>query len=126
MPLFRRERQAVDPNERSPQLGLKYKDLALLDQLTKAGADLDQPRHVLHYLYFTDAASAEAAAADARVNGFDSRVNEPLPEATGHWGLVCEKHGVVTDALTVRGTTDFFDGIAERHQGEYDGWEASV
>jgi hypothetical protein len=36
--LFSRKRddEPVDMNERSPQLGLKYKDLAVLDQLMKA------------------------------------------------------------------------------------------
>ena len=57
MGLFRRTKndrddEPVDPDDRSPQLGLKYKDLAVLGQLMDAGADLDQPRHVLHYSYF--------------------------------------------------------------------------
>ena len=32
----------------------------------------------------------------------------------------------VDDLETVRDNSDFFDAIAERHAGEYDGWEASV
>jgi len=38
----RRDDEPADMNERSPQLGLKYKDLAVLGQLMKSGADLSQ------------------------------------------------------------------------------------
>ena len=49
MRLFGKKRgddQPVDPNERSPQLGLKYNDLMVLDQLMKSGADLTATRPV--------------------------------------------------------------------------------
>jgi hypothetical protein len=47
--LFRRKRddEPVDMNARSPQLGVKYKDLMVLDQLVKNGADLSASRHVI-------------------------------------------------------------------------------
>ena len=50
MRLFGRKRddEPVDMNERSPQLGLKYKDLMVLDQLMKSGADLTASRHVIY------------------------------------------------------------------------------
>ena len=53
MNLFKRQKKAeepVDMEARSPQTGLKYKDLALLGQMMAGGADLTQPRHVLYYL----------------------------------------------------------------------------
>jgi hypothetical protein len=37
----RREEEPADPNERSPELGLKFKDLAVLGQLIDAGADFE-------------------------------------------------------------------------------------
>jgi hypothetical protein len=77
MPLFRKKRddKPVDMNERSPQLGVRYKDLAVLDQLMKNGA--------------------------------------------------CETHAVTSPEL-VREADDFFQGLADRHGAEYDGWEAST
>ena len=39
--------EPVDPNERSPQLGLRYKDLAVLGQMMDHGADLTESRHVV-------------------------------------------------------------------------------
>jgi hypothetical protein len=52
MGLFRRKRddEPVDPNERSPQLGRKYKDLMVLDHLMKNGPDLTESR-VTYYSY---------------------------------------------------------------------------
>ena len=88
--LFRRKRdveddEPVDPDARSPQTGLKYKDLLLLGQLMQAGADLTQPRHVLHFLYFTDLAAAEAASTEAGRRGFTAEVREPLPQQPDQW-----------------------------------------
>jgi hypothetical protein len=116
----------MDPNERSPQLGLKYKDLAVMGQLMKLGADLDQPRHVVHYSYFANRDAAEAAASDARAGDFETEVREPLPDYPHRWCLVAERHDVVLDAARVRESGNFFDALAARHGGEYDGWEASV
>jgi hypothetical protein len=131
MGLFRRKRGAeadepVDLDARSPQTGLKYKDLLVLGQLMQAGADLTQPRHVLHFLYFTDQTAAVAASEEAGVRGFETDVREPSPPEIEEWSLVCEQHGVVLDPPTVRDQGDFFDDLAERHGGAYDGWEASV
>ena len=127
MALFRRKRdEPVDLDARSPDTGLKYKDLLVLGQLMKAGADLTQPRHVLHFLYFPDQAVAFAASEEALQQGFTVDVREPLPQQPDQWSLVCEQHGVVLDPPTVVEHGDFFDGLAERHGGEYDGWEASV
>ena len=46
---------------RSPELGVKYKDLLLMGQLLQQGADLHQPRHALYYLYFADRARPRSA-----------------------------------------------------------------
>lgn len=127
MALFRRRKKdEVDLESRSPQLGLKYKDLLVLEQLVKAGADVTQPRHVLHYLYFPDRDRAGPAAEEAATEGFEVTVREPLPEYPEQWTLVCESHDVVLELETVRDTTDYFEGLAESHGGHYDGWEASV
>jgi regulator of RNase E activity RraB len=128
MPLFRRTRdeEPVGPHMRSPELGLELDDLLLLDQLIKAGADLTQPRHVLHYLYFSSGETAAAAAAEAVGHGFTVEVREPIPENPGQWCVVCEIRGIVLDPVTVRDHSDLFSSLAQRHTGEYDGWEASV
>ena len=73
-------------NERSPQLGIRYKDLAVLDQLMKSGADLLQSRHVVYYSYASSEAVAHEMAHEAEANGFEAATREPLPEFPGRWG----------------------------------------
>ena len=129
MGLFRRRaarNEALgDPDDRSPQLGVKYKDLALMGQLLEAGADLKEPRHVIYYNYAPSSDVGRTMATEAEIRGFAATVEEPLPKYPGQWLVRCE----MTTALLpdfVRDTTDFFEDLAFRHQAEYDGWEAAV
>jgi hypothetical protein len=128
MPLFRRKRdddEPVDMNERSPQLGLKYKDLAVLGTLMEGGADLTQPRHVLYYSYAPSEGTAHEMRGEAEARGFTANVREPLAENPGRWSVICEIHAVTSPDF-VRESDDFFQGLADRHGAEYDGWEASL
>lgn len=108
MRLFRRNRddEPVDMNERSPQLGVKYKDLAVLDSLMKNGADLSQSRHVVYYLYAPSEAVAGAMGREAEAGSFTAEIREPLPEFPGRWAVVCEKHAVTSPDF-VRESDDF-------------------
>lgn len=127
MRLFGKKRgddEPVDPNERSPQLGLKYKDLMLLDQLMKSGADLTATRHVIYYSYTPSKEVAQAMEGEAAAAGWRAEVREPLPDFPDQWGVVCERHAVTSPDF-VREADDFFQDLADRHGAEYDGWEAS-
>ena len=79
----RRDDEPVDMNERSPQLGIRYKDLAILDQLMKNGADLTESRHVVYYAYAPSEAEAQAMGHGAESNGFAVTIGEPLPDFPG-------------------------------------------
>ncbi len=118
--------EPVDMNARSPQLGLKYKDLALLGQLMAQGADLRRPRHALYYLYFPSREAAEMGAIDARAAGYACEVREPLDAYPGHWSLLCQRFDAVLDPPGVIAADDLFQGIAGRHSAEFDGWEAAA
>lgn len=129
MPLFGRKKQddePVDPEARSPELGVKYKDLMLLGQLIQQGADLKQPRHALYYLYFPSLQAAEAGADDGRAAGYSCEVRDPLPQYPGQWSVVCERSDAVLDPTGVNAADDLFQGIADRLGGEFDGWEAAA
>jgi hypothetical protein len=117
--------EPVDLNERSPQLGLKYKDLMILDGLTKSGADLTESRHVVHYSYAPSKDVADAMRDEADAAGWNAEAREPLPGFPDQWGVICERHAVTSPDF-VRDSDDFFQGLADRHGAEYDGWEASV
>ena len=129
MNFFRRKKQDVEPvdmNARSPETGLKYKDIALLGQLMKQGADLSKPRHALYYSYFGSREAADDGATEARSAGYQCEVRDPMPQYPGQWSLVCERHDAVLDIEGVRAADDLFQGIADRLDGEFDGWEAAV
>jgi hypothetical protein len=128
--LFKRkpkeDEEPVDLDARSPQTGLRYKDIALLGQLMQAGADLRKPRHALYYLYFASRAEAEAGATQGTAAGYACKVGDPLPEYPGQWSLICERPDAVLDIDGVRGADDLFQGIADGLGGEFDGWEAAA
>lgn len=118
--------EPVDMNARSLQTGLRYKDLLLMGELMKRGADLNQPRHALYYLYFPSREVAETAAGDGRAGGYQCEVREPLPEYPDQWSVVCERPDAVLDIDGVRAADDLFQEIADRLGGDFDGWEAAA
>ena len=115
----------VDMNDRSPQLGIKYKDLLILGQLMQLGADLTKPRHALYYLYFSDRSAAETGAEEGRKAGYVCNVREPLPQYADQWSVVCERSDVVLAPSGVNAADDLFQGMADRLKGQFDGWEAA-
>ena len=97
----------------------------MLDQSMKAGANLTSSRHVVYYSHAPTEAVARAMAVEAETQSFSVTVREPLPEHPGHWSVVCEICAVTSPDF-VRESDDFFQGLADRYDGDYDGWEASV
>jgi hypothetical protein len=98
----------------------------VMNQLMQAGADLPQPRHVVHFFYSHSRESVQHLADSVREQpGWEVKVHEPLPEYPSQWRAVCDTHAVVS-AEFVRDTGDIFDSLAARHQVDYDGWEAAV
>ncbi|MFC6239388.1 ribonuclease E inhibitor RraB [Longivirga aurantiaca] len=124
--LKRSRNDEVDPDERSPQLGIKYKDLMVVEQMVKAGADLSEPRHWIYYLYLPTEALAEEAAVEARAAGWGTVVRPSADEASTQWCVVAEQHDVVLTPALLTDADNLFQGIADRLDGDYDGWEASV
>ena len=106
--------------------GLTARDRGVLQALTSAGADLSEPRHALFFLYFGDEPFAAAAGEEARQHGFEVSVSGPAHPEDDQWCLVCERRDLVTDPRSLPGLDALFSGIAERFEGRYDGWEASV
>ena len=71
-------------------------------------------------------ADARAASVETGQEGWESDVRDPLPDGSGEWLLVCERQDAVLGAEFVRDSTDFFEGVAQRNNGDYDGWEAAL
>ena len=129
MPLFKRKAKAeapLDPDDRSPETGLKYKDLLVLGQMLQGGADLTQPRHALYYLYLGSEEAAETAGGRATAAGYRADIRPPTPEHPDEWSVVCERDDVVLDPDSVNAADELFQGIADDLGGDFDGWEAAL
>ena len=122
----KKDDEPVDLEARSPQLGIKNKDLQLLGQLMAQGADLTKPRHALYYLYFATRDAADTAAVEGRAAGYACNVREPVAERPDRWSLVCERPDAVLDPASVIAADNLFQGVADRLGGEFDGWEAAA
>ena len=122
----KKDDEPVDLEARSPQLGIKNKDLQLLGQLMAQDADLTKPRHALYYLYFATRDAADTAAVEGRAAGYACNVREPVAERPDQWSLVCERPDAVLDPASVIAADNLFQGIADRLGGEFDGWEAAA
>jgi hypothetical protein len=129
MPIFRRkpkDDEPFDPDARSERSGLKNKDILLMGQMVQGGADLNQPRHALYYLYLPTRDAADDAAARGTAAGYTADVREPLPDHPDQWCVVCERPDAVLDVEGVKAADDRFQGIADDLGGEFDGWEAAL
>jgi Regulator of ribonuclease activity B len=106
-----------------------FRDPAELDKLSlkhlqKLGADLALPRHVIHFIYFDLEENARGAAQEVPKAGWEAMVEEPV-EAKSQWMIRAEATRVV-DAHTVPSYRAWFEEVASRWNGEYDGWEAAA
>lgn len=99
-------------------------DALALRHLASRGADLTQPRHVIHFLYFSEEHDAREAADVSRDAGWKVAV-EPPTESVPVWTVRADATRVVNTS-TVESFRAWFEHVAEEHRGEYDGWEAAA
>jgi hypothetical protein len=122
VPPFRRAKP--DPPE-LPTTGHAGDD-ALLAQIVGQGGDLDTPRHWVHYLYLPDEARGRSAAEVIAAAGWEIRRVDVSPGSGLEWMVIVERHDAITSPTAVREARTFLDAVATTHDGEYDGWEASI
>ena len=96
----------------------------MLAALLNAGADLTEPRHVLHFIYELVDEAAATRAADA-VARWRATVKSP-PEGYQTWSVTFEREGYILTPENVAADAATFSATASTHGGLYDGWEASV
>jgi len=99
-------------------------DEITLKQLRALGADLERPRHVLHFLFFDAEPGARRAARETEALGYETTVMDPN-EQIAQWCVRAETTRVVNES-TVRAFRAWFELVASEHGGEYDGWEAAA
>lgn len=116
---------ADDLNQRSRVDGIRYKELEVVAQLVKLGADLRAPRHALFFLYFADEASSAPVAEALRGAGLSAEVKEPW-EKIREWAVIAESRDRALIPDFLRDTVDLCEELAAAHGGTYDGWEAGL
>lgn len=93
----------------------------IVQQRIDAGDELNEPREIQHYVYFTDRIKCSAAEAAFRVAGFDTQsIHRTLKSQIVlthkskihqvHMNLICED----------------INSITEHYGGEYAGWDAPI
>jgi rhodanese-related sulfurtransferase len=98
-------------------------DRATIQQLAKAGANLDKPTDVVNYLYLPTEQRALQAAAELRQAGYSVDVR---PAATGSTWLALARIDLPPSDQNIREVRQRFEALAQQLGGEYDGWEAAV
>jgi Regulator of ribonuclease activity B len=110
-------------NQGAPRTPQEADSLAL-KQLAGRGADLAKSRHIIHFVYFADEADARAAAEAIAEASWTATV-EPPREAADLWCVKADAHRICGPD-TVAAFRSWFEEVAAKHRGEYDGWEASA
>ncbi|RRC95861.1 ribonuclease E inhibitor RraB [Schaalia canis] len=88
--------------------------------------DLALPRDQVHYLYFPTEEAARAALVEAqRVGWLGAREGVYQLDGYPDWSMTVRRDDQPTNATTMPGIRAFFEELAERFNGEYDGWEAA-
>jgi hypothetical protein len=114
--LLDRFRQKRPPPDKVDEISIR--------QLRAIGADLERPRHVLHFLYFDREQDARSAADATGAAGYETTVMPPA-EQIEQWCVRAETTRVVNES-TIRAFRAWFELLASEHAGEYDGWEAAA
>jgi hypothetical protein len=96
-------------------------DQIVVKQLRSLGADLSQPRHVRHFLYFEAQSNAQRAAEEIEQADYSTTIKAPSEEVPV-WTVEAEGFRVIGPD-TVAGFRAWFEHVAAECRGEYDGWE---
>jgi len=98
-------------------------DVSIIEQLREHGANLSEPRHVRAFVFFQTQPHAEHAIADLASAGFRGSLGSN--EAQDSWLATVEVEMVV-NAEAIADLSRALEAVADRHHGDYDGWEASA
>ena len=121
--LFRRTRDEAAPAGQSIE-----GDRQVIEQLQSAGADLSQPREVVHSIHLPSREAAETFAPMVLNQGYEPKVIEPDDASADDqrpWTVTATGQTVVTEEGLAAARRSFTE-LAAEYGGTYDGWEAAV
>lgn len=109
---------------RSNSEDMMSSDAETLKALAEAGSDLTKSHLIDHWIFFQDESGARAAAKDLVSSGFVLVSLDKDPE-NSEWRLLARKE-MVPHLKDIEKTSAFFEVLARRNNGDYDGWETQV
>jgi hypothetical protein len=107
------------------------KDLAVLRKLEELGSDLGKPHTVDFFLYFPSEELATSAASEIERDGYvvNSHI-APQPWWRRLFSMpiwsCCASKSIIPEEETILETSAWFNDIAQRFSGQYDGWGTEV
>jgi hypothetical protein len=118
--------------ERANLMGMREeKDLDILIRLKGLGSDLSKLHEVDFFLYFPTEEMAKSASSEIEKEGYSVRVNVVNPPywkrlfSKAIWSC-CASKSIVPEKEKILQTSEWFNRIAQRYCGEYDGWGSEV
>ncbi len=78
-----------------------------------------------YHLFFESQGDAVRASDEVR-HLFAVYLGDKLSRGKRPWPVTCELDGFVAGLDQVKANTELFEQLSQRHNGEFDGWEASV
>jgi hypothetical protein len=103
-------------------------DRLVLAELVRAGADLQLPRDIVHYLYLPNRADATIAAENLQLCGYVTEIgmdNNPADPAPFPF-VVRARILALANHVTIGEARRIFEELAAKLEGDYDGWEAAT
>lgn len=105
-------------------------DQDVIARLKNNGSDVTKPTDIVHYLYILLRRDAEEASRRSHAAAYRAAVEEPLgklPNGTTEKRYSVVAHQTAVPSIeNIRRARAFFEALARRFGGEYDGWEAAV
>lgn len=94
----------------------------LVDKLKALGDNLEKPRTVTHWIYFSTANSRNFFKEKVQNEGF--HIEDQVTEDDRHSLIISRNDIVQLDSIS--SVTDYLVSVAQEYLGNYDGWEAKV
>jgi regulator of RNase E activity RraB len=94
-----------------------------IEEMRAAGADLDAPQYVEHYLLFPFVSQAQGAAEELRGQGYAVGFDRDFEE--DEWTLVAARQMPVS-VRSLRQIRDQMEKLAGARGGSYDGWNVRL
>lgn len=98
-------------------------DKKVIEKITECGGDLNKKRHVDFFLYFETEYDAVIVETELMNLGFRTEVSQS--SYNEKWGCYAHKKMVVTEKRLIE-ISKWFESLAQKNNGEYDGWGTEI